>query len=80
LIELYWYIGRSTVERQKAEGWGRSIVERLASDLQKTFPGMAGFSPLNAWRRRVFYLAWTEDLQKLSHLVTESEAKNCHGL
>jgi predicted nuclease of restriction endonuclease-like (RecB) superfamily len=80
LIELYWYIGRSIVERQKVEGWGRSIVERLASDLQKTFPGMAGFSPLNVWRMRAFYLAWTEDLQKLSQPVTESEAKKLSRL
>ena len=80
LIELYWYIGRSIVERQKVEGWGRSIVERLASDLQKTFPGMAGFSPLNVWRMRAFYLAWTEDLQKLSQPVTESEVKTLSRL
>ncbi len=47
LIGMYWYVGKSIVERQKVEGWGRSVVERLSSDLQKTFPGMAGFSPLN---------------------------------
>jgi hypothetical protein len=80
LIELYRYIGRSIVERQKVEGWGRSIVERLASDLQKTSPGMAGFSSLNVWRMRAFYLAWTEDLQKLSQPVTESEAKKLSRL
>lgn len=80
LIELYWYIGRSIVERQKVEGWGRSIVERLASDLQKTSPGMAGFSSLNVWRMRAFYLAWTEDLQKLSQPVTESEVKKLSRL
>jgi predicted nuclease of restriction endonuclease-like (RecB) superfamily len=80
LIELYWYIGRSIVERQKSEGWGRSVVERLASDLQKAFPGIAGFSPLNVWRMRAFYLAWTEDLQKLSQPVTELEAKKLSRL
>ena len=80
LIELYWYIGRSIVERQKLEGWGRSVVERLASDLQKAFPGIAGFSPLNVWRMRAFYLAWTEDLQKLSQPLTELEAKKLSRL
>jgi predicted nuclease of restriction endonuclease-like (RecB) superfamily len=80
LIELYWDIGRSIVERQKTEEWGRSVVERLASDLQKAFPGMAGFSPLNVWRMRAFYLAWTEDLQKLSQPVTELEAKKLSRL
>jgi hypothetical protein len=41
---------------------------------------MAGFSPLNVWRTRAFYLAWTEDLQKLSPPVTESEIKKLSRL
>jgi hypothetical protein len=61
LIGLYWDIGRSIVERQKAEGWGKSIVDRLAADLQKEFPGESGFSPRNVWRMRAFYRAWTEE-------------------
>ena len=61
LIGLYWDIGRAIVERQKAEGWGKSIVNRLAADLQKEFPGESGFSPRNVWRMRAFYLAWTEE-------------------
>ena len=47
LIELYWEIGRSIVERQDAEGWGKSVVDRLARDLQAEFPGNSGFSPSN---------------------------------
>lgn len=62
LIALYWHIGRSIVERQRAEGWGRSVVDRLAMDLQQEFPGMTGFSPRNVWRMRAFYLAWTEEV------------------
>ena len=41
LIELYWQIGRSIVERQRSDGWGKSIVERLAQDIQSEFPGMS---------------------------------------
>jgi hypothetical protein len=44
LIELYWQIGKSIVERQRDEGWGKSVVERLSKDLQREFPGIAGFS------------------------------------
>ncbi|HOC91716.1 MAG TPA: PDDEXK nuclease domain-containing protein [bacterium] len=60
---MYWDIGKSIVERQKAEGWGRSVVERLAADLQREFPGMGGFSSANIWRMRAFYLAWTDELE-----------------
>jgi DUF1016 N-terminal domain len=58
LIQLYWDIGGLIVNRQRAEGWGKSVVEKLASDIQKDFPGIEGFSPRNLWRMRAFYLAW----------------------
>src|SRR5258708_33315715 len=43
LIELYWSIGRDIVLRQETGGWGKSVVERLAADLQAEFPGVGGF-------------------------------------
>jgi predicted nuclease of restriction endonuclease-like (RecB) superfamily len=61
MIGLYWDIGRSIVERQKAEGWGKSVVDRLGADLQKEFPGESGYSKQNLWYMRRFYLAWTEE-------------------
>jgi len=42
LILLYWDIGRIIVEAQKTKGYGKQVVERLAEDLQKEFPGVAG--------------------------------------
>lgn len=49
LISLYWDIGRLIVERQRGAGWGKSVVENLAEDLQAEFPGIAGFSARNIW-------------------------------
>lgn len=60
LILLYWQTGRDIVLRQKQEGWGKSVIERLAKDLQDSFPGLEGFSPLNLWRMRAFYLAYSQ--------------------
>jgi hypothetical protein len=74
LIDLYWHIGRSIVERQKLQGWGKSVVERLARDIQAAFPGIPGFSQNNIWRMRAFYLAYTEEVTILSQPVTELEA------
>jgi predicted nuclease of restriction endonuclease-like (RecB) superfamily len=68
---LYWQIGRDIVERQKAEKWGKSVVARLAVDIQQAFPGIEGFSSLNLWRMRAFYLAWLPSGQILSQPVTE---------
>ena len=44
LIELYWDIGKMIIGRQGGNTWGKSIVERLAGDLQKEFSGIQGFS------------------------------------
>ncbi|MEW5937281.1 MAG: PDDEXK nuclease domain-containing protein [Candidatus Thermoplasmatota archaeon] len=77
LISLYWDIGRAIVERQREEGWGKGVVERLAADLQSEFSGVSGFSSLNIWRMRAFYLAWTEEL---SRAVTEFDAKEVSRL
>src|SRR5437879_731179 len=62
LIELYWSIGRDIVSRQESEGWGVSVVERLAADLQTAFPGIAGLSARNIWRMRAFFLEWADPL------------------
>ena len=70
LISLYWDIGRLLVERQQATGWGRSVVETLASDLQAEFPGIGGFSAANLWRMRLFYDTYVGN-EKLAPLVRE---------
>lgn len=58
LIALYWRIGRAVVERQTGKAWGTRVLERLAADLRRAFPGVAGFSRANLFRIRAFYLAW----------------------
>lgn len=70
LVGLYWDIGRIIVERQAAEGWGRSVVETLAGDLQREFPGVSGFSAQNLWYMRQFYAEY-HDNEKLRPLVGE---------
>ncbi len=70
LILLYWDIGRAIVEKQKALGWGDSIVERLARDLQAAFPHNRGFSRQNVWRMRQFFIDHTTP-EFLAQLVPE---------
>ena len=70
LIALYWDIGRIIVTRQENQGWGRSVVERLAADLQQEFPGITGFSARNIWYMRGFYLCYHAN-EKLQPLVAE---------
>lgn len=55
LILLYWDIGRFIIDKQKQEGWGKSVVEQLSKDIQKEFSGVTGFSPDNLWKMRQFF-------------------------
>jgi predicted nuclease of restriction endonuclease-like (RecB) superfamily len=69
LVSLYWHIGRSIADRQKTEGWGKAVIDRLGDDLQKAFPGMSGFSRTNVYRMRAFYLAYQDAGQLVPQLV-----------
>lgn len=70
LIGLYWDIGRLIGERQESEGWGKSVVETLAADLQMEYPGMAGFSASNLWRMKGFFETYSGQ-PKLAPLARE---------
>ena len=70
LIFIYRDIGRTIHEQQSAAEWGSSVVEHLAKDLRKSFPGMKGFSARNLWRMRDFYFSY-RDNEKLTALLAE---------
>ncbi len=70
LIVLYWDIGHLIVTRQQMAGWGKSVVEQLATDLQTEFPGIKGFSAANLWRMRLFYQTYADNA-KLAPMVRE---------
>lgn len=61
LVLLYWSIGKDILTRQKEQGWGAKVIDRLAADLRKAFPEMTGFSPRNLKYMRAFAEAWPEE-------------------
>lgn len=88
LVSLYWDIGELIHRKQEALGWGKSVVETLAHDLQAEFPGRNGFSARNLWNMREFYctyitrpnlqplvaeISWTKNLLIMSHCQDDLE-------
>ena len=61
LILLYWSIGRDILARQRAEGWGTKVIDRLAADLRRAFPEMTGISARNLKYMRAFAEAWPSE-------------------
>ena len=45
LTAVYWVFGHQIVEAQNREGWGTSMIDRLALDLQSALPTRSGLSP-----------------------------------
>ncbi|GAA4001894.1 hypothetical protein GCM10022408_11500 [Hymenobacter fastidiosus] len=70
-MQLYWDLGQLIAERQQQYGWGKSIVETLARDLQTEFVGMSGFSVQNLWYMRQFHLEYSAS-EVLQPLVGET--------
>jgi predicted nuclease of restriction endonuclease-like (RecB) superfamily len=62
LVVLYWDIGRLILARQKKEGWGAKVIDRLSADLQREFPQQQGFSPRNLKYMRAFAEAWPDGI------------------
>jgi predicted nuclease of restriction endonuclease-like (RecB) superfamily len=61
LVLLYWRIGRDILNRQKQEGWGTKIIDRLSLDLSKAFPAMRGFRARNLKYMRAFAEAYPDE-------------------
>ncbi len=60
LILLYWQIGHDILRRQRDEGWGAKVIDRLAADLRHAFPEMTGLSARNLKYMRAFAEAYAD--------------------
>jgi predicted nuclease of restriction endonuclease-like (RecB) superfamily len=61
LVLLYWGIGNEILTRQKEDGWGTRVIERLAKDLRSEFPHMQGLSARNLGYMKAFAEAWPDE-------------------
>ena len=75
LVLLYWAIGHQIIEAQNREGWGTSMIDRLAHDLRSSLPTSRGLSPRNLWRMRAFYLAYPVSEASLPQPVADLASK-----
>src|SRR5208283_3006513 len=58
---MSWGVGRYISPRQKEQGWGARIIDRLGADLRHEFPDVAGFSPRNLKCMRALAEAWPDE-------------------
>lgn len=70
LIDLYWQVGGYISRKLAAAEWGDGVVDQLAVHLERSQPGLKGFTRRNLFRMRQFYEAYQGD-EKVSPLVTQ---------
>jgi len=70
LISLYWNIGEYISRKSEHDGWGKSVVEKLAQYIAERHPSAKGFSARNIWRMKQFYETYYSHT-KLSAVLTE---------
>lgn len=58
LLAIYWEIGNTILQQQKAEGWCAKIIDCLSLDLKNEFPEMKGLSVRNIKYMRAFAEAY----------------------
>lgn len=46
-LSLYWNIGKSILQKQEQEGWGKQVIEQLSKDLISRYPDDRGYSIRN---------------------------------
>lgn len=70
LITLYWNIGEYISKKVESSEWGKSVVDNLATYIEKNNPEIRGFSNKNLWRMKQFYETYKYN-PKLSALLRE---------
>ena len=66
-----WELGRDLVQKKAEEKWGAGVVEQVSLDLQREFPNAEGFSALNLWYMKRWYLFYNQPDRKLYQVGKE---------
>ena len=71
LLDLYWYLGKTIVEKQKQTQWGDKLLETLSADLSQEFPDIKGFSKINLFYIKKWYLFYNQTSIIVPQLVEQ---------
>ncbi len=73
-LSLYWNIGKSILQKQEQEGWGKQVIEQLSKDLISRYPDDRGYSKRNLGYMKSFAMQYP-DFPFLQ--VPLAKLKNC---
>jgi predicted nuclease of restriction endonuclease-like (RecB) superfamily len=59
MLSLYYAIGKYLSNHTRKDAWGTNAIEVISHNLQKSLPGLRGFSSTNMRKMRIFYEQWS---------------------
>jgi predicted nuclease of restriction endonuclease-like (RecB) superfamily len=59
MLSLYYAIGKYLSNHTRKDAWGTNAIEVISRNLQKSLPGLRGFSSTNMRKMRIFYEQWS---------------------
>lgn len=71
LLHMNWDIGEMLVLSQKADGWGKKTLQRLAIDLKNEYPERKGFSVRNMQCMMQFYQEYNKELTWVKCIIMQ---------
>lgn len=60
MLRFYWSLGADIVNLKAESKWGDGIIQSISQDLQKSLPGVKGFSITNINYIKRFYLLYSQ--------------------
>ena len=73
-----WELGCDLVQKKAEERWGTGVVEQVSLDLRREFPNADGFSALNLWYMKRWYLFYNQADTKLYQVGKEIPNTKLH--
>ncbi len=70
LVAHYWELGEYISRKIASAEWGDGVVDELAADLARRYPGIRGYTRPNLFRMRQFFEAYRSN-RKVSPLVRQ---------
>ena len=77
-LRYNWELGRDLVQKKAEARWGAGVVEQVSLDLKREFPDADGFSALNLWYMKRWYLFYNQEDAKLYQVGKEIEDEKLH--
>lgn len=78
MLKFYWSLGEDICEKQKQYKWGANFMKRLSLDLRAEFPQAEGFSVVNLYYIKRWFVFYSRIQTFFTRLVKKYKRWKIH--